>query len=81
MNPQFEPFISSIQNYLFTERCELVLQITPRRRLRPLYFNSFSAGTVFIRQNLTSRRQILTYKEGPCARRVKITSFVKVFRG
>ena len=45
-------------------------------------FNSFSAGTVFIRQNLTStdrnyasesdvfRRQILTYKEAPHAGRV-----------
>ena len=34
-------------------------------------FNPLSAGTVFIRQNLTSvdvkfcRRQILTYKDGP----------------
>ena len=54
--------------------------------LRPYNdFNSFSAGTVFIRQNLTStdgdrlytsksdvyRRQILTYKDGPRAERVK----------
>ena len=32
-------------------------------------FNYFSAGTVFIRHNLTSpdvsRRQIVTYKDGP----------------
>ena len=31
------------------------------------YFNSFSAGTVFIR---VYRRQLLTYKDGPRAERV-----------
>ena len=35
------------------------------------YFNSVSTGTVFIRQNLTSRRQILMYEDGPRFERVK----------
>ena len=41
-------------------------------------FNPFNAGTVFIRQNLTSidvrfyRRQILTYTDGPRTERVNI---------
>ena len=56
------------------------------------YFNSFSAGTVFIRQNLPStdvrfwriktvpyRRQIVTCEEGPRAERVKIIMGVWIF--
>ena len=35
------------------------------------YFNSFSAGIDFRRQNLTSRGQILTYKDGPRTERVE----------
>ena len=58
--------------------------------LRPFKIFYFSAGTVFIRQNLTSnfqcgdrfytsesdvyRRQILTYKDGPRTEGVKVTS-------
>ena len=34
------------------------------------YINPYSAGTVFIRHNLTSVRQIVTYKDGPRVERI-----------
>ena len=46
------------------------------------YFNSFSAGIDCICQNLTSTdvfiRQILTYKDSPCAERVKTNNMPNV---
>ena len=36
------------------------------------YFNSFSAGTVFIRQNLYMYSEILTSKVGPRTERVSV---------
>ena len=40
------------------------------------YLNSFSAGTMFIRQDFY-RRQILTYKESSCAEKVNILHICK----
>ena len=42
-----------------------------------IYINSYSAGIVFIRQNLTCRRQILTYEDDPRTEGVSTVSRIK----